>query len=454
MKSPKRNSPWLVWLLMILLLPIAAGCASPTKLARKSQDQLSEGRPAKAYETALKAARKESENPEVRAALKSAGDALLVLEGDRFRALLPHDTLAAAEVALRMSDMRYEMATFGVSAAVDGQLSLMEAEARAASARGFEAEAERRLAAGDPKDAYFALSDAVRMTPDDASVRTRLDDVHAEATDRILIFPLVNDTRYALAPSALDPGESYDLDHALGKRNLLFTDLLAPDLAWRASTAQEFRSLTPQRAMQIGERAGASRVLWGRVYGDRLDTRTEIVQETVYRATTVVDPEGNRVETWEAHTLRIATHDRWASAAIECEVYDVESGQLVTRREDEETVGIRTVVGLSSLRGDAREYRLYPKEWETSDRELCRARDREWQDRYGELGVTRMIELCGRTPGVAVLSGGTTYGEIVNSSKRFGVYYGKLPSEEALLSHALSDSWKLVADALAEADRL
>ncbi|MGH7342387.1 MAG: hypothetical protein ACREKH_18020, partial [Candidatus Rokuibacteriota bacterium] len=417
MKSPKRHSAWLVGLAAILFVPFAAGCASPTKLARKSQDQLSEGRPAKAYETALKAARKESENPEVRAALKDAGDALLVLEGDRFRALLPHDTLAAAEVALRMSDLRYEMASFGVSAAVDGQLSMLEAKARSTAARTFDAEAERRLAAGDPKDAFFALSDAVRMTPDDETVRTRLDDVHAQATDHILVFPLVNDTRYDLSLAALDPGESYDLSHSLGKRNLLFTDLLAPDLAWRAGTAEEFRSLTPQRAMQIGGRAGASRVLWGRVYGDRLDTRTEIVQETVYRVTTAVDPEGNRVETWEAHTLRVATHDRWASAAIECEVYDVESGELVTRREDAETVGIRTVVGLSSLRGEAREYRLYPKEWETSDREACRARDREWQDRYGELGVSRMIELCGRTPGVAVLSGGTTYGEIVNSSR-------------------------------------
>ena len=145
MKSPKRHSAWQVGLAAILLVPFAAGCASPTKLARKSQDQLSEGRPAKAYETALKAARKESENPEVRAALQDAGNALLVLEGDRFRALLPHDTLAAAEVALRMSDLRYEMASFGVSAAVDGPLSMLEAEARSTAARTFEAEAERRI---------------------------------------------------------------------------------------------------------------------------------------------------------------------------------------------------------------------------------------------------------------------------------------------------------------------
>ena len=40
------------------------------------------------------------------------------------------------------------------------------------------------------------------------------------------------------------------------------------------------------------------------------------------------------------------------------------------------------------------------------------------------------------------------------SKRRYELYYGQMPSEDTLLSHALSDTWRLVAETLAEADRL
>ncbi len=454
MSSPTRHTLRLPLFAAALPTLLLASCASPTRLAQKSQEQLLEGKPAKAYETALKAARKDSENPEVREALQRAGDAVLGLEADRFRALLPHDTLAAADLAVGLGERRYQMATFGVTAAVDPELALLETGARQAASRHFEREADVVLGEGRPKDAYFLLAEAVRFDPANAATEERRRDAHVAATDRVLVLPFVNETRYGLSPDALDFGARSDLHRAVEKQELLFTSLLQPDLAWSAGSAQELRALSRESALRVGERAGATRVVWGRVHGDRLDTHTSIVEETVYRKTTVVDPEGSRVESWEAHSLVVTTHDRWASVLVECEVQDVADRQLVTRGEDERTVGVRTLVALSALRGSAREYVLYPPEWETSNPAACRAREKAWKERYGDLSISRLADYCQRTPGVAVLDPSHRHGDVVSSSRRYELYYGHMPSEETLLSHALSTSWRLVADLLEEADRI
>lgn len=432
----------------LVALALLAGCAGPSKLAQRSQEQLLEGNPAEAYETALKAARKDASLPEVRAALQAAGDAMLALDADRFRALLPQDTLAAAEVALEMAERRYEMATYGVAATASAELAVIESEARQAAARRFGAEADLALAGDDPKQAYFLLAEAARFEPDNPATDGRLREVHAQATDHILVLPFTNQTRYALSAEALDAASRSELGRALEKRDLIFTELV--DGGGYAAPNVEMR----EDAVRAARRAGASRVAWGRVYGDRIDTHVSIELETIYRKTTVIGPDGTAAESWTAHQLVVTTYDRWASVLVDCEVWDVADGRTVARRQDERTVGVRTVATASTLSGEARQYVLNPPEREKSDPSACRAREKEWRSRYGHLTVAQFAEHCQKQSGVATLGSGSDYGEITVSERSLRLYYGHMPSESALLSHVLSDSWRLVADALEEADRL
>src|SRR6185503_11875404 len=121
-------------LCLLVAALVAGGCANSAKLARKSQEQLQGGDPRKAYETALKAVEKDPYNVNAQAALRASGNAVLAHDTQRFNTLVPYDTLAAAEVALGMADLRSHVAQYGLNLAADNKQAAREKAIRGGAA--------------------------------------------------------------------------------------------------------------------------------------------------------------------------------------------------------------------------------------------------------------------------------------------------------------------------------
>lgn len=429
------------------------GCAGPAKLAKRSQNQLTQGNPEKAYATALKAVRKDREHPEALAALREAGQELLTLDEQRCRAALPHDTLLAADVALTLSERRQEMASFGVIPPVDTVQILREEWVRHAAALVYLQQGEDVADEGNPKGAYAILQKASRLDPFDEEIQRRLRTTFDLAVDRVLILPVANDTRYSLSSDDLDPMEQPDFDRNVTRRHLEFTVFLDPQLAWRNASAQDFRGLTRDVADRVGRRSGASRVVWSRIYGDRLDTNRRSRMESVYRKTSVVGPNGQRVESWEARSCEVVTQDRWVSVLFECEIRDARTGWIVARRTGERNIGVRTVAALTPMAGSASEYSLWPPELAANDPSACRSLEKDWKARYGGISFAKLLERsCQRAEPIS-FSRSVCYGEMSEANRSLRVYYGELPSGEDMLRVATADTWREVAEAIQEADQ-
>ena len=107
MKLMRRE--WIAVLATALLL----SCASSEQLARRSQNELSQGQADKAYQTAIVALKHQPENREARAALVAAATELQQRREDRVRALAVSDTVAAAREALALHSFRAEVLRLG-----------------------------------------------------------------------------------------------------------------------------------------------------------------------------------------------------------------------------------------------------------------------------------------------------------------------------------------------------
>jgi len=162
-QRPARRAAWP--LLLALTCFCVAGCASPAKLARKSHEQLAEGQVRKAYDTALKAVRKDPYDEAAHAALEDAGAALMQAELRSLRSTVLVDTVAAAEVALRMVAIRQE--TRAVRGVPRARLPRRRAGGRRPRRRraGLRGARRRRAVAGRPKAAHGHFLAAHRFLP-------------------------------------------------------------------------------------------------------------------------------------------------------------------------------------------------------------------------------------------------------------------------------------------------
>lgn len=447
MRTPGR---WLVAALAALAL---AGCASSEKLARKSQEQLSDGDPRRAYETALKAVAKDPYNAEATRALHASGQAVLGHEARRFRSLLATgDTLAGAEVALGMDGIRHTVADYGVALVTDPRQAADEHRARQSAAAGFAVEGDDLFDAGRPKPAVAAYTHALRFTPDDPRLVESRHAAHVQATDRVLLMPYVCDTRTRLDVRALSD-DMFASVTRYATANLEFTELSDPGLVWNRLFRRGPASVTREAAYAIGEEREATRVAWSRIHGDRVDSHSQVVNEIVMRRLSARLPDGTTATTWLPVPIRVRIEDRWVSVAVECEVYSVADRRIVARRTTDHGTGLRIVWAQTPLPGVGSEYALYtPEQW-ANDRAACRARTAAWNEAFGGLTVEAMVGYSRDSERSSTAPLSTRHGRATREGRAYDVCYGRLPGEAALMQAALADAWRELAFVLEESDR-
>lgn len=440
--------------LLVTAALLASSCANSNKLAKKSQEQLTEGNPRKAYETALKAVAKDPYNANALAALGAAGNAVLAFDARRFRSLAPMDTLGAAEVSLAMDDLRYQTAQYGVALSSDSGLGDEERAVRSAAGAHFAAEGDALLAARRPKAAYEQFERAQRFVPNDVAVVERMARAHDLAVDRVLLLPYASDTRARIDTRQLSWDMFRNVSRVAEKR-MKFTRLEDPGRVWSELFGVGPGRFVSEAAYVMGEEHEATRVAWTRIHGDRVDSHSESYRSTLYRREQSRQPDGSTVTRWRELPVSIRIEDRWVSVAVECEVHEVESRRLIARRSADRGAGWRAVLVMTDLPGEPGEYALYtPDQWNTV-RDACRARTREWSEAMGSLTVETFVRSSrGKTRTIAVSgTGDSGYGSVRRSGRDYRVRYGNLPGESALLEAALEDAWKEVLAALEVSDR-
>lgn len=441
------------WLGVGLAALVLAGCASSGKLARKSQEQLSEGDTRKAYDTALRAVAKDPYNAEATRALRASGQAVLAHEARRFHSLLAvHDTMAAAGVALDMDGVRHTVARHGVTLVADERQGAAELATRRAAAARFAADGHALFDEGRPKPAVAAYDRALRYTPDDPRLAESRRAAHEQATDRVLLMPYVCDTRTRLDVRALSDDMFASLTR-YASEHLEFTELADPGLVWNRLFRRGPSSVTREAAYAIGEEREATRVAWSRIHGDRVDSHSQVVDQIVWRKVGARLPDGSSASTWVPVPIRVRIEDRWVSVAVESEVYSVVDQRIVARRTTDHGTGLRIVSAQTPLPGAGSDYALYtPEQW-TADRAACRARAAAWSEMFGGLTVEALVGYARDSGKHATRLGATRHGRATRQGRSYDVCYGSLPGEAALMEVALADAWRELAAVLAESDR-
>jgi len=449
-QRPARRAAWP--LLLALICFCVAGCASPAKLARKSHEQLAEGQVRKAYDTALKAVRKDPYDEAAHAALEDAGAALMQAELRSLRSTVLVDTVAAAEVALRMVAIRQETAPYGVSLALDSLAAAQEGAVRAGAARVFVGLGDDELSRGAPKAAHGHFLAAHRFLPESGEIDDRLQESYDAAVDRVLIAPVSAEIRTPI-DRALLSDRMYDELAAYAADDLRFTELLGRGAEWETLLELPPSRFTRDRALRAARAAGASRLLWTRVYGDRVASYAETYTGTLYRAVMRKRADGSEARVWEEVPFRAGIQDLWASVALECEVHDVAGDRVVARRAGERGAGLRALHSSTRFPGDADDYALFTPAMESADRGRCRELRETWSAAFGDLSVEDFIEYANAEPPAIRFGHGKRYGRASRDNRAYAVYYGTPPAETQLVLNALSGAWQEAEAALAESDR-
>ncbi len=444
-----------IYAALLLAVALAAGCASSGKLAQKSGQQLAEGDVRKAWATALKAVEKDPYNTQAVGALSAAGQALLNHEARRFRGLAPMDTLAAADVSLGMDDLRRQVADHGALLVSDAGLVADERRVRSRVCTWNATEAEAQLKAGQPKDAYYSFERARHYDDSNPKLALRMQKAHDAATDRVLVMPYAIDTRARIDDTGLS-GDMLAEIRKYAADDLTFTTLAEP----AATTSRSARNARNARsdgsieaAYAAAEDRSATRVAWSRIHGDRIESHTETYVDVVYHRLVRRQPDGSTSETWIEVPVLVRIEDRWVAVEVECEVHDLADERLVARRATDHGAGLRIVHTLTPFPGAAADYALYSPAMWAADRDGCRRRTSAWQERFGTLTVEGLAGYARKSSKLSVSKASPRHGYAVRTGRSFGVSYGILPGEAALLETALADAWKEIAAALEEADK-
>jgi hypothetical protein len=436
----------------MIALAVLVGCASSSKLARKSQEQLAEGEVQKAYRTALKAVKKDPYNEAARYALSAAGSSLLAHELQILRGVVQADTVEAAEVAMRMAAIRNETALNGVSLPIDSLAAAEQSAVRAGAARVYMGLGDDAWVAGDPKEAYGYFLAARRFTPDSAELGARIEDSYDDAVDVVLVLPVIPDSRAWINRRELSD-RIYEEIAEYAEDELRYTEILKRGPVWERLLDFAPGELTRDMAYQMAFEEGATRVLSMRIYGDRVDSRQDTFEGVLYRKVTRTTDKGPPSTGWEETRYRAGIHDIWASVAMDCEIYDLVDEQLIVRRTSEHSAGLRALHSSSNFPGSPGDYTLCTPAMEDSDKQECSDIRWRWSRIMGKLSVRGFVELARDEPRIISLGPSNHFGSAPHGKRTYPVYYGVPPVETQLILNALRGSWREVALVLQESDQ-
>jgi hypothetical protein len=438
---------WIVMLAATLLL----SCASSEQLTRRSQKELSEGQADKAYQTAVVALKHKPENREALAALVAAATELQHRREDRIRALMVSDTVQAAAAALELRSFRAEVLRMGAHLPND---TAYDAEERAilmgAAARQYRA-GVAAAEASDDKEAYRRYSESRSYWPGYGDVDARAQKAFHDAHVRLAILPFDDEMNVPGLADQVRQQMAAEVAQRLRPDQLTFTEIIPADELDHRMTVEEQRHMTSDRAVAIGRRIGASRVIWGRIYGAHFETNTDRYVGSVYRREEYSDSSNRTVTRYTEVGFEAVRRQRHVTVNVSSQVLDANQAQAVTQRDRTLEATARTVYTTYRPDGDCDRYSLVPPDMRQHDSERASRIESGWHDMFGSWTVPALLQ-CSRDNHDRRSYRSDYRDEFRSNTVDHPYFLDDMPSETDLLTVALSGSGRDIVDQVREQD--
>ena len=438
------------WVPVVLAL-LALSCASANRLSRRSERELAAGDLEGAYEHARAAVAKQPANPRAKAAFDAAATRLVEDRKTRILAIAEADTVAAARQALRLADLRGEIARYGATFPADTAFFRHDAALRVGAAGILYTRAERELTARRPKEAWADFRGAAEFASGYRDVGRRIDEAYAQALARVAILPFADQAGVpGLSRSLADLTYARVAPH-IRPDDFRFTRLLEPGQVYGSITVAELDALARGDAVRIGRRLGADQVVTGRVYGMRASTNTNTYHQMIFRKVVDRDSAGTRRERFVEQEFRAVEREREVSVHYDVEVLDVEDEASLVAYADATTAYARVVFTDFQAQGDCADYCLVPPGLRQSDRARAEKIEQEWKSHFGTWTLPSLLERARKDRTHARDSGGDRAAFFADCHER-PVWLGELPGENDLAAIALDVIWQPVLGMLKELD--
>lgn len=437
------------WLLGVALL---LSCASADQLAKRSEGELAAGQAERAYQTAVVALKHKPGNPAAIAALEHSG---AVLEADakrRIRALAESDTLIAARRALELAAFRREVARLGGALPQDPAFASDERAILEGAAAGMYSAADDAMHAGQPRTAWRRFVEARAFRPGFRDVEARVGEAYRLAEVRLAILPFEDETGLAGLGEAVRRHVVGEVERHLRPDQLTFTHVLSQGELDRSMTVSEQQHMTRERAIALGRRIGAARVVWGRLSGLHTDGNTDHYHETIFRRDEFRDSTGATAVRFAEIDFEAIRRERSVDVSVATEIIDVDDESAVTQQAQAFHAAARTVYTRYQPDGECGRYTLYPPEIKAHDAPRAARLEREWHDTFGSCALPALLERSKSDHDR--IAWRSEYRDLFYADTfQQPVFMDAMPTDADLAVIALSELWRPVLEQVKEQDQ-
>lgn len=418
------------------LFLFAMSCASANKLADRSARELAAGNSREAYDKARRALEKERGNPAARDAMLAAATRIVDDWKPRIRNIAAVDTIAAARQVNELADFRDQVASYAIRVPADTAFGSDERALRMGAARAVYRRGVEALEDGRPKRAWAELQGVREFASGYRDTDALIRRARAEGLTRVAILPIADQADVpGLSQELTDWVYAESADGIDGQRTP-FTELIPMEQVYAKATVAQLSSLTPGEAMALGVKLKADRVVMGRVFGVRAETRTDRYRETLVRKFTERDTAGREVIRWVEVPFDAVMREREVSVQYDYQVLDIRTGEAVAADGDRLTSFARVVWTDFRPDGDCNRYALISPDGRRADGTRARRIDDHWKQTFGEWTVPALLE-ASRTH-----RGRTQYqsryrNEFRRDTRGRPVFMAELPREDDLVRNAV-----------------
>ena len=378
------------FVLALVAILLAVGCAGPSKLTDKSEEKLAGGNAWGAWQLATRALDKEPGNPRARAAATAAGASSAQEWQRKIHALAEMDSVNAAEQALGLAEFRENAARYA-TIPVGAEWPAEERALRNTAARHHYQRGVDAANSGRPKKACAEYADAERFVPGYRDVVKRADRALGEALTRVALVPFRASSEDASLGVEVAQAWRDNLLQNLAPPAAPFTRILGDDAIERSMTISELEGLSREQAIRLGRKAGAQRVVWGSIGKIRSSTKMNFFRDTVARRVVEREANGRESARWVEIPIEVVARVRDVTVGVDYEVISVKSGVAIAHRHFDRSTSARVVWTSQQLDGDPASYSLVSETVRASNPDRVKDVETRWKSVCGD--ATTLVQV-------------------------------------------------------------
>jgi hypothetical protein len=373
-----------------LALLMVAGCAGPSKLAERSEQQLAGGENQRAWELATHALNRDPGNVRARAAASAAGNAIARDWEQRIAGLAPSDSVAAAEQVLELTTFRVDASRYAVIT-VTPEWSATERALKMSAAHMHYQQGVADLATARPKRAYLHFMDSQRFVPGYRDVAKLSDRAYAKAVTRVAFVPFATASdNPALGRDVAGVWRDQIAEH-FGPTTAHFTRVLGSAAIEQQMNVSQLGRLSREDAIALARKAGAERVVWGSVGAIQAQTKPHLFADVIARRVTEKNAAGDQVTRWVDVPVEVISRVRTVTVDVDYEIIATKDGSTLSHRRGQRTNTARVVWTSFDPEGDLGSYALISDTGRASHPDRARDLESRWQDVCGASTTVQQV---------------------------------------------------------------